>query len=126
MDQGLRKFVEFCTCLESCEPSADKPKDKKSPRSRITGKCKADMPTKPAGEKKFYFDMHARNKTHYTEDCFELKRCAKCAKPDKTQKDADKVTYKDLNAFVNAKVTAALNKAKKNLKKTEERKRSRA
>eukprot|EP00957_Ditylum_brightwellii_P042361 3207496-Ditylum_brightwellii.AAC.1 len=26
MDQGLRKFVEFCTCLESCEPSEDKPK----------------------------------------------------------------------------------------------------
>eukprot|EP00957_Ditylum_brightwellii_P065261 4950161-Ditylum_brightwellii.AAC.1 len=27
------------------------------------------------------------------------------------------MTYKDLNAFVNAKVTAALNKAKTNLKK---------
>eukprot|EP00957_Ditylum_brightwellii_P196984 15007687-Ditylum_brightwellii.AAC.1 len=29
----------------------------------------------------------------------------------------DNVTYKDLNAFVNAKVTAALNKAKKNQKR---------
>eukprot|EP00957_Ditylum_brightwellii_P194716 14832398-Ditylum_brightwellii.AAC.1 len=29
----------------------------------------------------------------------------------------NKVTYKDLNAFVNTKVTAALKKAKKNLKK---------
>eukprot|EP00957_Ditylum_brightwellii_P081587 6207084-Ditylum_brightwellii.AAC.1 len=26
--QGLNTFVEFCTCLELCEPSADKPKDK--------------------------------------------------------------------------------------------------
>eukprot|EP00957_Ditylum_brightwellii_P071724 5452017-Ditylum_brightwellii.AAC.2 len=31
--------------------------------------------------------------------------------------EADKVSYKDLNAFVNAKVNAALNKAKKNQKK---------
>eukprot|EP00957_Ditylum_brightwellii_P119236 9096177-Ditylum_brightwellii.AAC.1 len=61
------------------------------------------MPTKPAGEKKFYCNMHRRNKTHNTEDCFELKRPAKCAKPDEAQKDADKVTYKDLNAFINAK-----------------------
>eukprot|EP00957_Ditylum_brightwellii_P208309 15356769-Ditylum_brightwellii.AAC.1 len=35
---------------------------------------------------------------------------------------ADKVTYKDLNVFVNAKVTAALNKAKKNQKKKEAKK----
>eukprot|EP00957_Ditylum_brightwellii_P177740 13539116-Ditylum_brightwellii.AAC.1 len=47
VDQGLRNFVEFCICLELCEPSADKPKDKKSPRSRNAGKCKAEMPTKP-------------------------------------------------------------------------------
>eukprot|EP00957_Ditylum_brightwellii_P018227 1373537-Ditylum_brightwellii.AAC.1 len=26
IDQGLRKFVEFCTHLESCEPSKDRPK----------------------------------------------------------------------------------------------------
>eukprot|EP00957_Ditylum_brightwellii_P048695 3694773-Ditylum_brightwellii.AAC.1 len=108
-----------------CEPSLDKLKDKKSPRSRIAGKRNADTPTKPAGEKKFYCNMHGRNKTHTTEDCFELKRHTKRAKPNETQTDADKVTYKDLNAFVNAKVTAALNKAKKNLK-TEERKRSQA
>eukprot|EP00957_Ditylum_brightwellii_P013873 1045721-Ditylum_brightwellii.AAC.1 len=30
VDQGLKKIVEFCTCLESCEPSVDKPKGKKS------------------------------------------------------------------------------------------------
>eukprot|EP00957_Ditylum_brightwellii_P097939 7459352-Ditylum_brightwellii.AAC.1 len=47
VDQGLQKFVEFCTHLESCEPSANKPKDKKSPRSRNTGKHKADTSTKP-------------------------------------------------------------------------------
>eukprot|EP00957_Ditylum_brightwellii_P189086 14393629-Ditylum_brightwellii.AAC.1 len=30
VDQGLRKFVEFCTRLESCEPSVDKPKVEKT------------------------------------------------------------------------------------------------
>eukprot|EP00957_Ditylum_brightwellii_P010796 818617-Ditylum_brightwellii.AAC.1 len=35
----------------------------------------------------------------------------------------DKVTYKDFNAFVNAKVTAALKKAKKDLKKEKKDKR---
>eukprot|EP00957_Ditylum_brightwellii_P016810 1265975-Ditylum_brightwellii.AAC.1 len=45
VDQGLQKIVEFCTCLELFEPSADKPK----------GKHKADdtTPTKPTGERKF-------------------------------------------------------------------------
>eukprot|EP00957_Ditylum_brightwellii_P157005 11948700-Ditylum_brightwellii.AAC.1 len=28
VDQGFRKFVEFCTHLESCEPSTNKIKDK--------------------------------------------------------------------------------------------------
>eukprot|EP00957_Ditylum_brightwellii_P196642 14982602-Ditylum_brightwellii.AAC.1 len=51
VDQGLRKFVEFCTRLESCEPSADKPKDK-SPQG--------------LGTQKFYCNMHGRNKTHNT------------------------------------------------------------
>ena len=37
-DQGLRKFVEFCTCLESCEPSEVKPKgEKPSKKSKPTG-----------------------------------------------------------------------------------------
>eukprot|EP00957_Ditylum_brightwellii_P142705 10873379-Ditylum_brightwellii.AAC.1 len=71
VDQGLRKFVEFCIGLELCEPSVDKPKDEKSPRSKIAGKRKADMPTKPAGGKRFYCNMHGCNKTHNTEDCFE-------------------------------------------------------
>eukprot|EP00957_Ditylum_brightwellii_P098115 7475135-Ditylum_brightwellii.AAC.1 len=44
-------------------------------------------------------------------------RCTKRAKPNTSRAKADKVSYKDLNAFVNAKVTAAFNKAKKNLKK---------
>eukprot|EP00957_Ditylum_brightwellii_P172640 13142192-Ditylum_brightwellii.AAC.1 len=29
VDQGLQKIVEFCNCLESCEPSKGKPKGKK-------------------------------------------------------------------------------------------------
>eukprot|EP00957_Ditylum_brightwellii_P120780 9212565-Ditylum_brightwellii.AAC.1 len=82
VDQGLRKFVEFCTRLESCEPRTDKPKDEKSPRSRNAGKRKADTPTKPAGEKNFYCDIHGHNETHNTEDCFELKQCTKHAKTD--------------------------------------------
>eukprot|EP00957_Ditylum_brightwellii_P062151 4717063-Ditylum_brightwellii.AAC.1 len=122
VDQGLRKIAEFCTHLESCEPSADKPKDKMSPRSRITGKRKADTPTKLAGEKKFYCDMHGCNKTHNTKDCFELKQCVKCARQNETCKVVDKVTYKDLNAFVNTKATTDLNKAKKNLKKQKKEK----
>eukprot|EP00957_Ditylum_brightwellii_P086754 6601722-Ditylum_brightwellii.AAC.1 len=61
--------------------------------------------------------MHGPNRIHSTKDCFELKRRAKHAKADTTRGRADKVTYKDLNAFVNAKVTAALNKAKNQKKK---------
>eukprot|EP00957_Ditylum_brightwellii_P132665 10116239-Ditylum_brightwellii.AAC.1 len=65
--------------------------------------------------------MHVPNRTHSTKDCFELKSCAKRAKADTTFGGVDKVTYKDLNAFVNVKVTAALNKAKKNQKKKEKK-----
>eukprot|EP00957_Ditylum_brightwellii_P032890 2493624-Ditylum_brightwellii.AAC.1 len=75
------------------------------------------MPTKPADEKKFYCDLHECNKTHDTKECYELKRHTKRAKQGKAHKDMDKVTYKDLNAFINSKVTFALKKAKKNLKK---------
>eukprot|EP00957_Ditylum_brightwellii_P105007 8003421-Ditylum_brightwellii.AAC.1 len=63
--------------------------------------------------------MHGPNRTHNTKDCFELKQHTKRAKADTNRGRADKVTYKDLNAFVNAKVTVALNKAKKNQKKKE-------
>eukprot|EP00957_Ditylum_brightwellii_P130453 9951446-Ditylum_brightwellii.AAC.1 len=66
--------------------------------------------------------MHGPNRTHNTGDCFELKQCAKRAKANTSRDEADKVTYNDLNAFVNAKVTAALNKAKKNQKKKEAKK----
>eukprot|EP00957_Ditylum_brightwellii_P074766 5682119-Ditylum_brightwellii.AAC.1 len=65
--------------------------------------------------------MHGPNKTHNTKDCFKLKRRAKRTKADTNRGGADKVTYKDLNAFVNAKVTAALNKTKKNQKKKEKK-----
>eukprot|EP00957_Ditylum_brightwellii_P126994 9681998-Ditylum_brightwellii.AAC.1 len=65
--------------------------------------------------------MHGPNRTHNTKDCFELKRRTKRAKADTTCGGADKVTYKDLNTFVNAKVSTALNKAKKNQKKKEKK-----
>eukprot|EP00957_Ditylum_brightwellii_P170868 13005232-Ditylum_brightwellii.AAC.1 len=40
---------------------------------------------------------------------------------DTSWSDKDKVSYKDLNAFVNAKVTATLNKAKKKQKERKEK-----
>eukprot|EP00957_Ditylum_brightwellii_P193492 14734346-Ditylum_brightwellii.AAC.1 len=64
--------------------------------------------------------MHGRNNTHDMDDCFELNRCKKRAKSDTSQSGKDKVSYKDLNIFVNAKVTASLNKAKKKQKKEKE------
>eukprot|EP00957_Ditylum_brightwellii_P018593 1396992-Ditylum_brightwellii.AAC.1 len=66
--------------------------------------------------------MHRPNRTHNTKDCFELKQHAKRTKADANRGRADKVSYKDLNAFVNTKITAALNKGKKNQKKTEAKK----
>eukprot|EP00957_Ditylum_brightwellii_P116121 8857933-Ditylum_brightwellii.AAC.1 len=63
--------------------------------------------------------MHGPNRTHNTKDSFELKQRTKRAKADTNRGGADKVTYKDLNTFVNTKITAALNKAKKNQKKKE-------
>eukprot|EP00957_Ditylum_brightwellii_P175773 13384647-Ditylum_brightwellii.AAC.1 len=87
----------------SSVPICRQTQGQKSPRSRNTGKHKADMPTKPTGKKKFYCNMHGCNKTQDTKDCFELKQRAKRAKTDEIQKDAEKVTFKDLNAFVKAK-----------------------
>eukprot|EP00957_Ditylum_brightwellii_P107111 8172279-Ditylum_brightwellii.AAC.1 len=52
------------------------------------------------------------------DNCFELNQCKKRAKSDISRSGVDRVTYKDLNTFVNAKVTATLNKAKK-IKKEE-------
>eukprot|EP00957_Ditylum_brightwellii_P157966 12023755-Ditylum_brightwellii.AAC.1 len=80
------------------------------------------MPTKPAGKKKFYCNMHGCNKTHDTEDCFELKQHAKLTKQGETHTKVDKVTYKDLNMFINTKVTTALKRAKKHLKQQKKEK----
>eukprot|EP00957_Ditylum_brightwellii_P164367 12513280-Ditylum_brightwellii.AAC.1 len=71
---------------------------------------------------KFYCKIHDPYRAHNTKDCFELKHRAKHTNADTNCEGADKVSYKDLNAFVNAKVTAALNKAKKNQKKKEAKK----
>eukprot|EP00957_Ditylum_brightwellii_P042609 3226271-Ditylum_brightwellii.AAC.1 len=103
--------------FDPVDQGADKPKDEKSSKPKHARKCKAEAPTKPTGEKKFYCDLHGHNKTHNTKDFYELKRHTKHAKQGKERKDMDKVTYKELNTFVNAKVTAALKKAKKFFKK---------
>eukprot|EP00957_Ditylum_brightwellii_P193627 14744519-Ditylum_brightwellii.AAC.1 len=42
-----------------------------------------------------------------------MKRCAKRAKANPNQAEKGKIAYKDLNAFVNAKVTVALKKSQK-------------
>eukprot|EP00957_Ditylum_brightwellii_P140589 10710615-Ditylum_brightwellii.AAC.1 len=57
VDQGLCKFVEFCTCLESCESSEVEPKGGKPTESKSDGKRKAKlltMPTAPSADLKFY------------------------------------------------------------------------
>eukprot|EP00957_Ditylum_brightwellii_P077083 5858053-Ditylum_brightwellii.AAC.1 len=68
----------------------------------------------------FYCKMHGRNNTHDTDNCFELNRRKKCANSESSLSGKEKVSYKDLNTFVNAKVTAALNKARKKQKKEKE------
>eukprot|EP00957_Ditylum_brightwellii_P124032 9454227-Ditylum_brightwellii.AAC.1 len=45
--QGLRKFVDFCTRLVSCEPSEGKTKGEKPTKSKIAGKRKAEVSTTP-------------------------------------------------------------------------------
>eukprot|EP00957_Ditylum_brightwellii_P178839 13622034-Ditylum_brightwellii.AAC.1 len=77
------------------------------------------MPTTTTPGVKFYCKMLGPNRTHNTKDCFELKQHAKRANADTSCDGADKITYKALNSFVNAKLTATLNKAKKNQKKKE-------
>eukprot|EP00957_Ditylum_brightwellii_P007348 557721-Ditylum_brightwellii.AAC.1 len=108
VDQGLRKFVEFCIQLESCEPNKDKPKVEKTGKTQGR-KRKAEVSTTPTATTtttaalKYYYKMHMPNRTHNTKDCYELKQRTKCMKADTNYGGADKVTYKDLNAFVNAK-----------------------
>eukprot|EP00957_Ditylum_brightwellii_P087955 6698130-Ditylum_brightwellii.AAC.1 len=83
VDQGIRKFVEFCTRLELCVPSGPEPKDNLSLTSKVTGKCKAKVSTTSitsSDERKFYCELHGRNMTHHMKDCFEMKRRAKQAK----------------------------------------------
>eukprot|EP00957_Ditylum_brightwellii_P028315 2138878-Ditylum_brightwellii.AAC.1 len=73
MDQGLHKFVEFCTCLESCEPSKDKPKVEKTGKT-WGRKRKAEVLTTPMATTtttaalKNYCKMHGPNRTHSTKD----------------------------------------------------------
>eukprot|EP00957_Ditylum_brightwellii_P148876 11333883-Ditylum_brightwellii.AAC.1 len=90
VDQGLHKFVEFCTCLESCELSKDKPKVEKTGKT-WGRKRKAEVSITPTSTPtttaalKHYCEMHGPNRNHNTKDCFELKRCAKRAKADTTR-----------------------------------------
>eukprot|EP00957_Ditylum_brightwellii_P100950 7694561-Ditylum_brightwellii.AAC.1 len=92
-DQGLQKFVEFCTRLESCESNKGKPKGKKPSKPKTAGKRKAKVlttTTSPAGKIKFYCKMHGQDKTHDTKDYFELKERAKRAKSSTNWNKADR------------------------------------
>eukprot|EP00957_Ditylum_brightwellii_P080726 6139222-Ditylum_brightwellii.AAC.1 len=75
------------------------------------------MPTAPSADLKLYCEMHGPNQTHNTKDCFKLNQRAKRAKTNPSHSKKGHVAYKDLNAFVNAKVIEALKKAKKEEKK---------
>eukprot|EP00957_Ditylum_brightwellii_P200903 15314533-Ditylum_brightwellii.AAC.1 len=66
--------------------------------------------------------MYGPNRTHTTKDCFELNQRAKHAKANLSHFEKGKVAYKDLNAFVNAKITDALKKAKKKQKEKKAKK----
>eukprot|EP00957_Ditylum_brightwellii_P084107 6394058-Ditylum_brightwellii.AAC.1 len=125
VDQGLHKFVEFCTRLELCVPSRPEPKGEKPLTLKTTGKCKAKVSRTPAASSanlKFYCEMHGLNTTHNTKDCFELNQRAKRAKTNPNQYDKGQMAYKDLNAFINAKVTAVLKKAQKEKKEKKTKK----
>eukprot|EP00957_Ditylum_brightwellii_P148489 11305682-Ditylum_brightwellii.AAC.1 len=80
------------------------------------------MPAASSAKLKFYCEMHEHNMTHNTKDCFELNRRAKCTKANPNQVDKRQMSYKDLNAFINAKVTAALKKAQKEKKEKKTKK----
>eukprot|EP00957_Ditylum_brightwellii_P068595 5207947-Ditylum_brightwellii.AAC.1 len=60
VDQGIHKFVDFCTGLELCVPSRSKPKDEPSLTSKITGKRKAEVSTMSttSSDAKFYCELH--------------------------------------------------------------------
>eukprot|EP00957_Ditylum_brightwellii_P168940 12858476-Ditylum_brightwellii.AAC.1 len=75
VDEGLQKIVEFCTHLESCQPSEGKANGETPSKLKTAGKYKAEVSTTPtpsAGKDKFYCKMHGQNKTHDTDNCFEL------------------------------------------------------
>eukprot|EP00957_Ditylum_brightwellii_P170963 13013217-Ditylum_brightwellii.AAC.1 len=42
VDQGLKIFVDFCTRLESCEPSKGEAKGEKPSKAKTAGKRKAE------------------------------------------------------------------------------------
>eukprot|EP00957_Ditylum_brightwellii_P037943 2869556-Ditylum_brightwellii.AAC.1 len=57
VDQGLRKFVDFHTRLESCVPSKVEHKGEQPSKLKTTGKRKAEvstMPTASSADLKFY------------------------------------------------------------------------
>eukprot|EP00957_Ditylum_brightwellii_P184189 14029590-Ditylum_brightwellii.AAC.1 len=60
------------------------------------------------------------------DDCFELNRRKKCAKSDTSRSGKDKVSYKDLSAFVNAKSSDEEGKLKESAPATDSDSKSKA
>eukprot|EP00957_Ditylum_brightwellii_P116785 8907598-Ditylum_brightwellii.AAC.1 len=63
------------------------------------------MPTTtPPGKRKFYCEMHGRNRTHNTKDCFELKWRTKGVKPNANRDDVVKSSNEEnkLNEYAPA------------------------
>ena len=122
LTQGLKKFLEFCSRLESCELTMEKPIPKKVAfqEETVTGsrKRKTLKAEKGSGLRMQYCQLHGENPTHGTAECFELNRRKKRAKEFATvqrheREEKTRIPYKELNAFINAKVDQALQKRSK-------------
>ena len=128
LTQGLKKFIDFCSRLESCELTMENPIPKKlsSTDETVVPKKKRK---RAKSEKQFsrirkqYCELHGENPSHSTSECFELNHRKKRARgllelttPQGSKKQR-KIPYKDLNAFINPKVKRAFKKRAKRRRK---------
>ena len=121
--QGLKKFIDFCSQLESCELTIEQPIPKKVSflDEMVIPKCKRNkskIEKQISGIWTHYCELHGENPLHNMSECFELNRCKKRAKNFTTIQRSKKqkqrtIPYKDLNAFINAKVEKAFKKRPK-------------
>ena len=77
LTQGLKKFIKFCTQLECCELTMEKPILKKVSfmEKTVIGKRKGKAAKTEKQVSRIcmqYFHLHGENTMHSTTDCFEL------------------------------------------------------